>query len=101
MDNVTFSIISNLKDQGYPKFIGILSGSCIPTEKSNDQGKINMSIQYNPDETCVNSMKSKLSTSFVPRWREEPCSIFRVPPILRMQKPEVDEPRILPIGPYH
>ncbi|KAK1322975.1 UPF0481 protein [Acorus calamus] len=57
--------------------------------------------QYNPDETFISSLKNKLSTSFVPRWREEPCSIFRVPPILRMQNPEVYEPRIFPIGPYH
>ncbi|KAK1292903.1 putative UPF0481 protein [Acorus calamus] len=47
------------------------------------------------------SLSSELNRSFVPCWREEPATIFRVPPNLRNHDTKAYDPTILSIGPYH
>ncbi|KAK1318751.1 UPF0481 protein [Acorus calamus] len=47
------------------------------------------------------SVRSRVNGSFVPKWRKEPCSIFRVPANLRALHPEAYEPTVVSIGPYH
>ncbi|KAK1294837.1 UPF0481 protein [Acorus calamus] len=53
------------------------------------------------EKSWVDSVKSRVNGSFVPKWRKERCSIFRVPDNLRTLHPEDYEPRVVSIGPYH
>ncbi|KAK1282016.1 UPF0481 protein [Acorus calamus] len=56
---------------------------------------------YVEEEAWARSFKSKLDESFLTRWREEKCSIFRVPPILHSENPKAYMPRVISIGPYN
>ncbi|KAK1319252.1 UPF0481 protein [Acorus calamus] len=71
------------------------------TEMSATTSDPEPEVSIEIEESWVESVSSRVDASFVPRWRKERCSIFRVPANLRALHPEAYEPRVVSIGPYH